>query len=330
MAIQITILGLGRTGASIGLALAEIKDRARRVGNDREPGVARKAEKLGAVDKIAFNLPSAVREADIVIMALPVDEVQETMKFIAHDLKQGAVLIDTSPVKEAAMGWAKEYLAGKGRYFIGLTPSPNPAILLESGEDVEDARGDLFKNSLMLVSSLPGIDESALDVAAQLVQAMGATPLFSDAVEADGLMAACQIMPRLVSAALVNTTIDQPGWRETRKLAGQVYAQMTGPALYPEESKALGQAALLNAANTVRMLDLLIAELGDIRDAVESRNADTLRERLEHAMKGRAEWLRQRIEANWEKKPGQEVPLPTGGEVLGRLFGIRPRKEKDH
>lgn len=328
MAIQVTILGLGRTGASIGLALAQIKDQVRRVGNDREPQVARKAEKMGAVDKIYFSLPSAVSESDVVIMALPVDEIRETMEIIAQDLKPGSVLIDTSPVKEVVMEWAKELLPGNDRYFIGLTPSLNPAYLMESGEDVENAHSDLFKNSLLLISSLPGVDESALNLATQIAQVLGATPLFSDAVEADGLMASSLLLPRLVASALVNTTIDQPGWRESRKLAGHVYAQMTDPALHAEESKALGKAALLNPINTVRMLDQFLSELRDIRDAIADQDAEALQERLEHAMQGRAEWWRQRLEANWEEKSGQNVALPTGGEVFSRMFGIRPRKDK--
>ncbi len=329
MATQITILGLGRTGASIGLALAQIKDQVRRIGNDREPQIARKAEKMGAVDKIFYSLPSAVSESDVVIMALPVDEIRETMEIIAQDLKPGCVLIDTSPVKESVMQWAKELLPGDDRYFIGMTPSLNPAYLMQSGESVEDAHSDLFKNSLLLISSLPGVDESALNLATQIAQVMGANPLFSDAVEADGLMASSQLLPRLISAALVNATIDQPGWRETRKLASHVYAQVTDPALYAEENKALGKAVLLNANNTVRMLDQFINELRDIRDAIEEQDADTLQERLEHAMQGRAEWWRQRLEANWEPKAEQSIKLPTGGEVFSRMFGVRPRKDKD-
>jgi len=329
MAIQITILGLGRVGASIGLALAAIKDQAKRAGHDSEPGVARQAEKMGAVDKTYFNLLSAVRGADVVIMALPVDEIRETMEAIAPELKPGAVLIDTSPVKESVMKWAQDLLPRPDRYFIGLTPGLNPAYLMEPSEDIEDAHKDLFKSSLMLVSSLPGTDESALSLATQMVHILGASPLFSDAVEADGLIACSQLMPRLVSAALVNATVNQPGWNETRKLAGQVYAQVTNPALYPDESQALGTAALLNHSNTLRMIDQFIEELYELREAIASNDANTLQDLLDQAMKGRALWWQQRLEANWETKSGQNVSLPTGGEAFGRLFGFRPRKDKD-
>jgi prephenate dehydrogenase len=327
MPIQITIIGLRRVGTSIGLALAKIKDQAVRVGNDRDHGITRQAEKAGAIDKSMINLPSAVREADVVIMAVPVDEVRETMEIIAPDLKPGCVLIDTSAVKGAVMEWAKELLPGDDRYFVSLTPSLNPAYLMETGGEAEKAHADLFKNSLMLISSMSGIDESALTLATNLTGVLGATPLYSDTFEADGLMAYSHLLPELVSAALVNATIDQPGWREARKMAGQAYAQVTEPAMQQEESKEMGKTALLNAQNTVRMLDQVMIELRAMRDAIAKGDAEVLKERLEHAQQGRAIWLHQRQTADWEPRQVQNVP--TGGEVFGRLFGMRPKRDKE-
>lgn len=326
MPLKITILGLGRVGASIGLALAKIKDQAIRVGNDREPLVMRQAEKMGAVDKTTINLPTAVKDADVVIMALPVDEIRETMEVITQDLKPGAVLIDTSPVKSAVMQWAEELLPADDRYFVALTPSLNPAYIKEISQKIEDAHADLFQNSLVLITAPNGVDESALELATNLTKILGASPLFTDSIESDGLNAICNLLPRLVSAALVNTTVDQPGWREARKLAGHAYAQATELALYPEETKGLGEAALLNPENTVRMLDQMVAELHSLRDAIAANDAAALQQRLEHARSEREDWIGHRLTANWEPRP--DVRVPSGGEMIGKLFGIRPGKDK--
>lgn len=325
MPVQITIIGLNRVGASIGLALAKIKDQATRIGNDRDPGIARQAEKLGAIDKTVINLPSAVREADVVILAVPVDEIRETIEVIAEDLKPGSVLIDTSPIKGAVMEWARELLPGEDRYFVSLTPSLNPVYLMEAGEGPESAHADLFQKSLMLISSLPGIDESALTLATNLTHILGATPLFTDTMEADGLMSYSHLLPELVSSALVNAVIGQPGWREARKMAGPAFAQATEPVLHHPEREELGKTAVLNAENTARMLDQVLEELRRIRDAVASGDAAALQEMLLHAQQGRALWMQQRAAGEWEPRAQQH--MPTGGEVIGRLFGLRPRKE---
>jgi prephenate dehydrogenase len=329
MTIQITILGLNQIGASIGLALGSLKDQVRRVGNDREPAVSRQAEKMGAVDKTMVNLPSAVRDADVVILAMPVDEIYETIEVIAQDLKPGAVLIDTSPVKTAAVEWAKNLLPAEDRYFISMTPSFNPAHLMQIGNSVEHARADLFTKGVMVITSPPGTDESALTLASNLTAALGATPLFADPAEAEGLLAYSRLLPELLAAALVHATTGQPGWREARKLAGPNYAIATYALTCLEESKDLGQSAILNSANLVRMLDQVTEEIQHLRDALHNQDAEALRASLESAQKARVAWLDQRAQAEWEVKSTQNVHLPSGGEVIGRLFGWRPRKDKD-
>ena len=71
MTINITIIGLGQVGASIGLGLGKFKDKILRSGHDPEPTRSKKMEKEGAVDRIFFNLPESVRDADVVILPFP-------------------------------------------------------------------------------------------------------------------------------------------------------------------------------------------------------------------------------------------------------------------
>jgi prephenate dehydrogenase len=178
----------------------------------------------------------------------------------------------------------------------------------------------------MLITTMPGIDDSAVTLITNLTQILGATPLYTEAVEADGLMAYSHVLPRLVSVALTNTTMEQPGWREARKIASHTYAQVTEPALHPEESASFGQAALLNRDNTVRMLDQMIAELRTLRNAIAENDPATLQERFENARSKRQLWWGQRLRADWEAKANTDIP--TSGEFFGRLFGIKSRKEK--
>lgn len=328
MTIKIAIIGLNQIGTSIGLCMAQIKDQATRVGHDKDPGVAKLAEKSGAVDKVSFTLPGAVRDADLIVLALPIDDIRMTLEAISQDLKPGAVVIDTSPVKQPVIQWAQELFPGNDRYFISVLLSLNPAYLLESGAGVNQARADLFQNSLMLITSPPGIDESALALATNLARILGATPLFTDMYELDGLLASTRMLPEIIATSLVNSTVNQPGWTEARKAAGKAYAQVTEPAMNLEEDKELGQALLLNSENIVRVIDQFLLELQEFRDAIAEQDAAGVQKQLESARAGRELWWKQRLAADWEIKPSQTVHLPTGGEILGRLFGIRPKKDQ--
>jgi prephenate dehydrogenase len=147
MSIQITIIGLGQVGASIGLALAERKGEFLRVGHDRLPETAKKAERLGAVDKVVYNLHQAVEKADYVILAIPVDQIHETLKQIAPDLRSNTVLLDTSYAMSAVSQWVKE-LFPQGCCFATLAPSINPKYLEENGIGIEAAHAACSKKAL--------------------------------------------------------------------------------------------------------------------------------------------------------------------------------------
>lgn len=331
MAIQITILGLGRVGTSLGLALSQSgsKDLFVLVGSDRDPDVGRRAQKLGAVDKVVFNIPAAVEPADVVLLDLPVDEIRSTLETIAPLLKAGAVVLDTSTAPGKVSAWAQELLPPDDRYFLTFTPTTNPLLLLEPAAGIDAARQDLFKNSLVLITSLPGTDESALTLAESLAKLAGATTMIADAAEADGLLASSHLLPEILAAALVNATADQPGWREAQKVAGPAFARVSEPLVHLDALKLFGQSTLHNAENSVRVIDNLIAELTQVREVLAARDEQGVHDWFERARAARSEWWSRRADAKWDEADGKSAS-PNFGSALGRLFGIRPRNEKNH
>ena len=88
MAVQITIIGTGQIGASMGLALGEHKDMFFRVGHDKDIRVANRAKDMGAFDRVDVNLPNSVVNSAVVILALPLDQIRETLKYIVPDLRK--------------------------------------------------------------------------------------------------------------------------------------------------------------------------------------------------------------------------------------------------
>lgn len=327
MTVNITIIGLGQIGASVGLALADKKDLVFRLGHDRELGKARKAEKMGALDKVSINLPASVEDADLVLLALPVDQIKETLEVIKDDLKEGVVVMDTAPVKQAVAAWTSELLPPE-RYYVGLSPVLNPMYLHDIDSGLEAAHPDLFRDGLMGIISPPGMPSEAIKLAADLTRLLGATPLFADPLEMDGLVAATHILPQLIAAGLLNATIGQPGWQEGRKVAGRSYADVTAPIMYPTEPKTLTSAAMLNRENVIRVIDGAVASLIAMRNDLESEDESTLEERLERAREGRQVWLKGRLVADWAAEESVSVEAPTASEMFGRFIG-RGRKKKD-
>ncbi len=315
--LTVAIIGLNRIGTSMGLALRKHEDILTCVGYDHEPGVARQSAKLGAVSQSYLALHRCVKAAQVIILACPLDEVREYLTIIGEHAPAAAVVIDTSPVKAPVAEWARERLSDV-QYFIGWTLALNPNALHDPGLGVDDARADLFENSMIGISDPPGTPESVLNLSSDLASLLGAKPIFLDAIEADGLIAMGHELPRLAAVALLLATVNAPGWREGRKLAGPAYAKATLPVLSVSEREALGQSMILHQENLVRLIDDLLQSLGEIRSKISEGDNEGLQTRIEAAIHQRQLWLEQRRKMVWTgdgrlDNPSVDRPSMFGG-----------------
>lgn len=320
MKTQLTILGLGQIGTSIGLALAKYKDKIHRVGHDKYRINANNAKGVDAVDKTTLTLSGAVKEADIVLLSLPFQEIYPVMKHIAEDLKDDVLVIDTSPLKQPVVEWAEELLPDNC-YYIGITPVLNSSYLNELGFGQDTAQPDLFEDCLMAVVSGRSANEDAINTTINLVQLLGASPYFIDPVEIDGLMTMTHILPRLLAAAFSKLSQEAPGWRESRKIAGKTYAQVTNPLVQDDLPGALAAVMIYNQENTTRLLNDLIRELVELRDLPDQDQLEALFQKLQ---KDRDVWWLDRQESRWIEAKGQDIPKGRG--VLSQLLGIHSPK----
>lgn len=321
MTVQITIVGLGQIGSSIGLALKARKVSVRLMGHDKDPQVAREAHKLGAVDEARHNLPASVRDAKIVILALPLEAVRETLELIAPDLQEGVLVLDTAPAKTRVTEWAQELLPA-GRFYVGLSPAINPEYLHGTEFGVKAARADLFEKALIAINAPAGTPAPVFDLATEFVGLLGSLPLFMDSAEADGIFAALHTLPQLAAAALLDITVDKPGWQDARKLAGRPFASVTSGVAYHDDVVSLRELAVENRENMVRLLNAYISSLVKLRDEIDSNDRSALSRRLESSAQGRIRWLDERTLADWLNQDSQRIDAPSFGDRVNQmLFG---------
>jgi len=324
MSVELTIIGFGQVGASIGLALADKSLDINRSGYEFSAVLAAKADKAGIVDKVQRNIHTSVEKADLVILDVPEDEIRPTLELIREDLKPNCLVMDTSSSKSSPFVWAAELLP-EGRHFIGFTPILASAYLNEAASGIEAAHADLFKDSLVLITTPPDANPDTVRVALELAGILGCKPYFIDPFEAQGLLAAVHGLPRLVSAALVNSITGQPGWEEARKVAGKAFAQSSAPLADLEDTRKYSVSLIENRENITRALDNLIHELQVVRKWIQDGDGEKLDEALHNAGSQRRDWLKHRKTADWEPQP-TDFKYSTAGETFGRLFGIPPKK----
>lgn len=327
MPVQITIIGLGQIGASLGLALAAHKDKVTTTGHDKDFGIERLAQKNGVVENTNHNLPSSVENANIVVLAIPVHQIQETLDYIKQDLKKGTVVVDTTPIKAEVAKWAQEILPD-GVHYVGLVPAISPDFLHETGTGLDSAKANLFSRSIFLLSAPQGTPSDALQLVSGLVSLTGATVMITDFAESDGLMASAQLLPQLVSATLLNATTSQPGWQEVRKVASRAYYAATSAFTGQDEITSLHMQVMQNRENMMQKLDTMITALVELRYDIEDGNEKALKDRLQKAQDGRQNWLKERSAASWMEAKREPVEKISMSERLLGTFFSKPKDKK--
>lgn len=320
MSLQITILGLGQIGSSVGLALRKYKETIIRVGHDTSRQAVHFAQDNDAVDKITPTLSSAVQDADIVLLALPFHEIYPVLEKIAPDLKEGVLVLDTAPLKNTVLSWANELLPEKIHY-VGLLPVIKAAYLEEIKHGPETAHEDLFEGNLMAAVTSHTASEEAINTAANFIELLGATPYFVDPVEIDGVMSMVHLIPQLLGAVMLDISQNAPGWREGRKFAGKAYSQLTNPFSKDEVPDALAAEISFNHENTNRLINDVIRSLVELRDGETVPGQSELARHFQELQEGRDLWLKERQQSPWTESPRQKIPPKEN--FLARLLGLR-------
>ena len=321
---RVSIVGLGLIGSSIGLALRKLGVASTVTGHDAKREVSAEAKRLGAVDRTDWNLISACEQADLVILSAPIRGVEEALKVLGPNLRPGCVVMDTAAVKEPVMAWAAASLPDQV-HFVGGNPILSRALRGLWG--VEHARADLFDGSLFCLVPAPDTDPEAIQLVSNMASILGSKPLFMDAEEHDGLLAAVDHLPTLLSLAMLETVVDQPAWRELRKVAGPAFESST--QLVTANSVAHSDLSVLNRENVVRWIDTLSASLASLRELLSEGDVDPLDDRLLHALEERQKWLHDRGQGLWYEGPDTEMPTRTGlaDMLLGGLWRRKPKED---
>jgi prephenate dehydrogenase len=318
LTINISIIGLNQVGASFGLALGEKGKDFYRVGYDRDVKAGPQAVKDKVIDKSSFNLPAAVEKADYVVLAVPAFELKTALQVIGPVLKEGAVVVDTSPLKQAASEWAAELIPA-GRWFVSISPTLNP----DSFFDPKPVAG-LFRNSLMVITAGKGTPDEVVENVISLTESLGAQTQFSDPVEHDGLLAAVHQLPEMAAAALVQAVSTQPGWQESRKMAGAHFAGTSAPLQALVGLEAPADSLFHNRDNTLRVLDNLIASLNELRENLAEGRQKEANKFFAKAGAARKIWLDQRQKGEWE----MNTEVTRAPDLVSRLFGIGGKPSK--
>lgn len=325
--IRITVIGMGLIGTSLAMALrdADAKDAplgpVTITGYDRNPRATNEARGRLAIDREARTLEEALREAQLVIVAAPVQAIREVFAEIAPLLPRGAVVTDVASTKSQVIEWARELLPSTVD-FVGGHPMAGKE---RTGPAAADPR--IFEGAIYCVTPGPRARQAAVDLVEAMVRQTKAKVYYIDPAEHDSYVAAVSHLPFLLSAAQMAVVSDSAGWKEMAPLAATGFRDIS--RLASGDAEMHRDICVTNQAALVHWLNVAAQQLLDLRDQIEAGEGDELLAFFERARAARERWLDSRPnmrpgENDFEDISGAPVSRPN---LFGR-FGQRPTPKK--
>lgn len=196
----VLIKGLGLIGSSLALSIKQAHPTVHIIGIDRDDVSLSYARQQGMIDASGTDLAAVASDADVIILAGPVDVIVADLHRLAMmPLKAGVLVTDVGSTKQVVMHAALA-IQQHGVTFIGGHPMAGSH---KSG--VTAGRANLFENAFYLL--VPGrTNQAAVQRLQALLQATHVKWLTVTAIQHDRIVGQLSHLPHIVAAALVDQT----------------------------------------------------------------------------------------------------------------------------
>ena len=303
---KIALVGIGLIGSS----LARVIRREGLAGHvsisTRSASTLARAEELALGDSYTTDASEAVRDADLVIVSVPVGSSGAVAEEIAPALKAGAIVTDVGSTKNSVIAQMGPHMPA-GVHFI---PGHPLAGTEKSGPDAGFA--ELFENRWCIFTPLPGTDPDALERLSAFWRACGSNIDTMDPEHHDMVLAIVSHLPHIIAYNIVGTADDLQNVSKTEviKYAASGFRDFT--RLAASDPTMWRDVCLHNKDAILEMLARFSEDLSSLQRAIRWGDGDKLFDLFTRTRAVR----RSIIDA------GQEVDAPD----FGRQIAAHPEK----
>ncbi|WP_421916099.1 prephenate/arogenate dehydrogenase family protein [Mesorhizobium sp.] len=199
---KIALVGIGLIGSSLARVIRREGLAGHVAISTRSTATLARAKELGLGDSYTTDAEEAVRDADLVIVSVPVGSSGAVAEEIAPALKPGAILTDVGSTKASVIAQMQPYVPA-GVHFI---PGHPLAGTEKSGPDAGFA--DLFDNRWCIFTPLPDTDPEALERLSEFWRRCGSNIDTMDPQHHDMTLAIVSHLPHIIAYNIVGTADD--------------------------------------------------------------------------------------------------------------------------
>ena len=275
---KVAIIGLGLLGGSIGLAVARELPGVTTTGYDSDPAVRVRARERGLAGTICETAQDAVRDADLVILCVPVGAMGCAARDMADALKPGCLVSDVGSSKTSILRMLTEALPGRD-----VIPAHPVAGTEHSGPDAGFAT--MFQQRWCIITPPPGAKADKLAELVHFWEALGAMVETMDPEHHDRVLAVTSHIPHLIAYTIVGTASDleEVTRSEVIKFSAGGFRDFTRIAA--SDPTMWRDVFLANKEAVLEMLQRFSEDIAQLQRAIRWGDGDTL---FDHFTKTRA------------------------------------------
>ena len=276
---RIALIGFGLIGGSIARAARSQGLAGKIVTTARSPATRARVKELRIVDHVFETNAEAVKDADLVILCIPVGACGPVAKEIAPYLKPGAIVSDVGSVKGAVVQEMAPHLP-KDVHFV---PAHPVAGTEHSGPDSGFA--ELFVNRWCILTPLAGTDPAAVQKLQAFWAGIGAKVEVMTPDHHDLVLAITSHLPHLIAYTIVGTAdeLEQVTSSEVMQFSASGFRDFTRIAA--SDPTMWRDVFLANKEAVLEMLGTFNEDLSKLTRAIRRGDGDAL---FEHFTRTRA------------------------------------------
>jgi len=199
---RIALIGIGLIGSSLARVIRREGLAGEVVISTRSAATLKRAEELGLGDRYVADAAEAVKDADLVIVSVPVGSSGTVAEQIAPALKAGAIVTDVGSTKSSVISQMQPHMPA----YVHFIPGHPLAGTEKSGPDAGFA--DLFQNRWCILTPPEGTDPQAVETLAAFWRACGSNIDTMDPQHHDMVLAMVSHLPHIIAYNIVGTADD--------------------------------------------------------------------------------------------------------------------------
>ena len=263
---KVAFIGMGLINSSLARDLKIKKFYLSSSAYSRRLSTINKIKKLKLVDFASSNIEKTIKEADIIIVGIPVAAYQEVFKKICNNIKPGAIITDVGSVKKEVINSVKKYIPKN----IDFVPGHPIAGTENSGP--ESGFAGLFKNGWCILTPNKNTSKNSIKIIKYMWQLVGMKVDIMDSNYHDEVLAITSHIPHIIAYSIVGTiaNLQTTIKKEVIKYAASGFRDFTRIAA--SDPIMWRDIILYNRQSILKMLNLFKKDLSKLEHAIENND----------------------------------------------------------